>query len=185
MNAAARVRDDGTIEILCPAPGLFRPALRSGDVVRGGAVLGQLEVLGRSIGVVAPETARGAVVRVIEPGLARPAADFGAVLYVVDPRASTGGAEAGAAAASGPAIEGRVFRAPTSGRFYGRPTPDKPAFVTAGAELAPGATICLLEVMKTFHRVTYGGEIVRVTAVLVADGADVNAGDPLLALADL
>jgi acetyl-CoA carboxylase biotin carboxyl carrier protein len=41
-------------------------------------------------------------------------------------------------------------------------------------------------VMKTFHRVTYGGPEVppraRVTALLVADGADVNAGDPLLAL---
>jgi biotin carboxyl carrier protein len=41
--------------------------------------------------------------------------------------------------------------------------------------------------MKTFHRVTYGGgglpERARVTAVLVADGADVTSGDPLLVLA--
>jgi biotin carboxyl carrier protein len=40
--------------------------------------------------------------------------------------------------------------------------------------------------MKTFHRVTYGGaglpDTARVRRVLVADGADVNAGDPLLAL---
>ncbi|MBL9012811.1 MAG: hypothetical protein JNL83_01465, partial [Myxococcales bacterium] len=53
-------------------------------------------------------------------------------------------------------------------------------------ELAPGATVCLLEVMKTFHRVTYGGagvpERARVREVLVADGADVTQGDPLLAL---
>jgi len=56
-----------------------------------------------------------------------------------------------------------------------------------GAELTPGTTICLLEVMKTFHRVTYGGpglpDTARVRRVLVADGDDVNAGDPLLALA--
>jgi len=75
-----------------------------------------------------------------------------------------------------------VFRAPTSGRFYGRPGPGKPAFVTAGSELVPNATICLLEVMKTFHRVTYSGDRARVREVLVEDGADVNAGDPLLAL---
>jgi biotin carboxyl carrier protein len=42
--------------------------------------------------------------------------------------------------------------------------------------------VCLLEVMKTFNRVTYSGARVRVTELLVADGADVNAGDPLLAL---
>jgi acetyl-CoA carboxylase biotin carboxyl carrier protein len=45
----------------------------------------------------------------------------------------------------------------------------------------------LLEVMKTFHRVTYGGpglpDTARVVRVLIADGDDVNAGDPLLALA--
>jgi acetyl-CoA carboxylase biotin carboxyl carrier protein len=79
-----------------------------------------------------------------------------------------------------------VFRAPTSGRFYGRSAPDKPPFVAPGAQLAHGATICLLEVMKTFHRVTYGGpglpDTARVRGVLVADGDDVNAGDPLLAL---
>jgi len=80
------------------------------------------------------------------------------------------------------AVTGLVYRAPTSGRYYSRPTPEKPAFVTVGAELAPGATVCLLEVMKTFNRVTYSGARVRVTELLVADGADVNAGDPLLAL---
>jgi acetyl-CoA carboxylase biotin carboxyl carrier protein len=79
-------------------------------------------------------------------------------------------------------IAGHVFRAPTSGRYYGRPTPDKPAFLTVGAELRAGATVCLLEVMKTFNRVTYSGEPARVRELLVADGADVNAGDPLLAL---
>jgi acetyl-CoA carboxylase biotin carboxyl carrier protein len=79
-----------------------------------------------------------------------------------------------------------VFRAPTSGRFYGRSAPDKPPFVEPGTQLVHGATICLLEVMKTFHRVTYGGsglpDTARVSSVLVRDGDDVNAGDPLLAL---
>jgi acetyl-CoA carboxylase biotin carboxyl carrier protein len=80
------------------------------------------------------------------------------------------------------AAAGRAFRAPTSGRFYGRSAPDQPPFIAAGDTLTPGATICLLEVMKTFHRVTYGGEPARVREVLIADGADVNAGDALLSL---
>ena len=42
--------------------------------------------------------------------------------------------------------------------------------------------MCLLEVMKTFNRVTYSGTPARVRELLVAEGADVNAGDPILGL---
>jgi acetyl-CoA carboxylase biotin carboxyl carrier protein len=116
--------------------------------------------------------------------------DHGATLVMVDPvvadpvvaATTSPGAPAAPAAEAAEAAGGRVFRAPTSGRFYGRPAPDRPPFVTAGAAIAPGATIGLLEVMKTFTRVTYSGEPARVREVLVPEGADVNAGDPLLAL---
>ena len=188
VAAAARPSPEGAeatgaIELVSPAPGLFRIAVRAGDLVRPGAVLGELEILGQLVRVVAPDGVRGAVASVCGEGLARPAVDFGAVLVTVDPRALA--AEPAAEPAPSPAAAaaaGRVFRAPTSGRFYGRPAPDKPPFVAAGDELQPGTTICLLEVMKTFHRVTYAGEPARVREVLVADGADVNAGDALLAL---
>jgi len=187
LAAIARPSGD-RVDLVSPSPGLFRIAGRAGDLVRPGGVLGELELLGRLVPVVAPDGIRGLVASVRGEGLARPPVDFGAVLVTVDPHAlgaapasaEAGAAQAGASAAS---IEaGRVFRAPTSGRFYGRPAPDKPPFVAAGEPLSPGATICLLEVMKTFHRVTYGGEPARVREVLVAEGADVNAGDALLAL---
>ena len=71
-------------------------------------------------------------------------------------------------------VDGDALRAPAPGWFR--------RLVEPGRELAPGSTICLLEVMKTFHRVTYSGDRVRVKQVLVTDGADVNAGEPLLAL---
>jgi acetyl-CoA carboxylase biotin carboxyl carrier protein len=175
-----------TIALASPAPGLFRAHVRVGDVVRGGSVLGELEVLGQAIVVVAPDTARGTIIALRDPALARPAVDFGGMLVILDPRAITAGDTAASTAAAAQGVGGLVFRAPTSGRFYGRPSPDKPAFVTQGGELAPGATICLLEVMKTFHRVTYGGaglpERALVREVLIADGDDVSAGDPLLAL---
>jgi acetyl-CoA carboxylase biotin carboxyl carrier protein len=183
--APERPEQEAAIELVSPAPGLFRIAIRAGDLVRPGAVLGELEVLGQLARVVAPDGVRGAVAWVCGEGLARPAVDFGAVLVTVDPRALAAEPAAGAAPASaiaGTGTAGRVFRAPTSGRFYGRPAPTKPPFVAAGDELLPGATICLLEVMKTFHRVTYAGEPARVREVLIAEGADVNAGDALLAL---
>lgn len=172
------------VELLGPAPGLFRAALHVGDVVRPGAVLGALEVLGQVIELVAPQVA-GAVVAIADPRRARTPVGHHTVLVTLDPRA-TASAAAGQASEVSSQIAGLVFRAPTSGRFYGRAAPDKPVFVSVGDELAPGATVCLLEVMKTFHRVTYGGadlpERARVRELLVADGADVTAGDPLLAL---
>jgi len=49
-----------------------------------------------------------------------------------------------------------------------------------------GQTVCLLEVMKTFHRVTYAGadlsERARVLAIRPADGDDLAAGDILIEL---
>jgi acetyl-CoA carboxylase biotin carboxyl carrier protein len=184
--ALTRPRPDGTVELAAPAPGLFRIAVATGDVIRGGTVLGSLESLGKSFAVVAPPAASGTVVATCDPSLARPPVDSGGLLVAIDPRAAASTSTAATSAATNPRTGGLVFRAPTSGRFYGRPSPDKPAFVNAGDELAAGTTICLLEVMKSFHRVTYGGpdlpERARVREVLVADGADVNAGDPLLAL---
>ena len=173
------------LELTAPAPGRFRIAVRVGDVIHGDSLLGQLEVLGQAIALHAPPQAQGVIVAVRDPSLARPAVDHGAVLVTLDPRVTAGATPIATVAATHD-LDGLVFRAPTSGRFYGRATPDKPPFVAVGDELAPGTTICLLEVMKTFHRVTYGGaglpERAKIREVLVADGADVNAGDALLLL---
>jgi acetyl-CoA carboxylase biotin carboxyl carrier protein len=80
-----------------------------------------------------------------------------------------------------------LFCAPSSGRFYSRSSPEVEPFVAAGDEIAGGQVVCLLEVMKTFNRIEYGGEGLparaRVVAVLAHDGDDLEAGQPILALA--
>lgn len=173
-------------ELRAPAPGWFHLLVAADHLVAAGDVIGELEVLGRVVKLTAPRIT-GLVKLVPGPALARRPVAYGDVLFRVATDIAL--AAAGAAIATSDAAaasHGLVFRAPTSGRFYGRPTPDKPAFVTAGAEIAAGTTVCLLEVMKTFHRVTYGGHDVppraKIREVLVADGADVNQGDALLAL---
>jgi acetyl-CoA carboxylase biotin carboxyl carrier protein len=167
-------------QLCAPMPGVFRPNIHSGSMVDVDGVVGVLEVLGSSHELVVPANVTGYASKVD----AR-AVQFGDVLVEVTPGAIAGTTRKAATAAQ-TATSGLVFRAPTSGRFYGRSSPDKPAFVNAGDELARGATVCLLEVMKTFHRVHFGGadmpERAKVKAVLVKDGDDVNAGDPLLAL---
>ena len=174
-------RDGDRTALLAPQPGFFTPALTDGDLVARGHALGDLEILGRRIRLVAPDV-HGLAVDTRGPR----AVAFGDPLLEVDASAQLGGRAASAASTTAATAVGLVFRAPTSGRFYSKSGPDKPVFVKAGDELAPGATVCLLEVMKTFNRVTYGGagvpERARVKEVLVADGADVTQGDPLLAL---
>jgi acetyl-CoA carboxylase biotin carboxyl carrier protein len=171
-------------ELRAPAPGFFRILVAPDHLVAPGDVIGELEVLGRITRITAPRV-RGLVKLPAGPRLARRPVAYGDVLVHLSADVALGAIDE-ASTQSATAAQGLVFRAPTSGRFYVRPSPDKPAFVTAGAELATGATVCLLEVMKTFHRVTYGGADVpqraTVREVLVADGADVSQGDPLLAL---
>ena len=198
--------------IRAPAPGWFRPLVGIAAWCEPGTPIGTLDVLGRVHLLVVPPGIAGATedLASVDANLASAGARSSAApdssspspgglspraVAYRDPilRLSTqtiaAGARSHTAAAASPAAStagGLVFRAPTSGRFYGRSTPDKPPFVEPGTQLAHGATICLLEVMKTFHRVTYGGtglpDTARVSRVLVRDGDDVNAGDPLLAL---
>lgn len=169
----ALLHDD---ELRAPAPGYFRRTVAADHLVAPGDIIGELDVLGRITPIIAPKI-RGLVV--VTDTDARRAVGYGDLLF----RVVAG--ELGSVAAeteTAHAVAGLVFRAPTSGRYYSRSSPDKPPFVQVGTELAPGATVCLLEVMKTFNRVAYSGARVRVTELLVADGADVNSGDPLLAL---
>jgi acetyl-CoA carboxylase biotin carboxyl carrier protein len=180
------------IELRAPMPGVFVPWIAQGDLVTAGGAIGAIVVLGKATALLAPRTAgptaaTGIAVRITATGVR--AVGYGDTLVTLDPTLSVSpgaGPSPGDPAAPGAAVAGLVFRAPTSGRFYGRSSPDKPAFVSAGTALTQGATICLLEVMKTFHRVTYGGpglpDTAQVRSVLVADGDDVSAGDPLLAL---
>lgn len=183
--------DRSTFQLRAPAPGQFVPWIAQGDRVAPGAAIGELIVLGRSSALIVPlsgspagDPAAAGIALGLPP--AGHPVSYGDVLVELDPALQIAAGAAGPAAAAATAIGGLVFHAPTSGRFYVRPSPDKPAFVAEGSELTTGSTVCLLEVMKTFHRVTYGGPglpaTARVRRVLVADGADVAAGEPLLAL---
>ena len=176
VEVAAK-RDGDRATLVAPQPGFFTPALTDGDLVAGGHAIGDLEILGRRIRLLAPDV-HGLAVSTRGPR----AVAFGDPLVEVDASAQVAGRAGATTGESAAATTGLVFRAPTSGRYYGRAAPTKPPFVAVGDELAPGTTVCLLEVMKTFNRVAYSGAPARVKELLVAEGADVTQGDPLLAL---
>ncbi len=187
LTARARKQSDGTIVLSAPCPGLWRGAPERGALVRAGELCGELEILGALHRLRAPSDAHG-IVTEPPPGrrLARRPVDAGAPLLVLDPSASSAGADTGAASAASATATGPTFATPLGGRYYARPSPGAEPFVRVGDEVSAGATVALIEVMKTFNRVTYGGAGVparaRVKAILRADGDDVEAGDVLLEL---
>jgi acetyl-CoA carboxylase biotin carboxyl carrier protein len=181
IELSARRTEDGLIELLAPRPGVYRDGPGKGHLVAGGMPAGTLVVLGRLHALVAPAGVSGRVVVRADAERALSPVSYGDVLLRLDP-SGLAGAEV-EAKAEARADEGLVIRAPMGGRFYMRPSPDKPAFVELGSAVETGATLGLLEVMKTFHRLHFRGEglppraIVR--ACLVEDGDDVERGQPV------
>lgn len=182
----ARSRREGNrIELLSPAVGYLIAPPPSGSLVGPGTVLGEIEVLGVRHRLRAPADAVGLVLPQDGHRLSRTPVQWADVMLVLDPEASPQGQAADAAAQAAGADEGGLaFVSPLSGRYYARPGPGKPTFVNVGDTIETGQTVALLEVMKTFNRVTYGGDGLPARAKVLATGPtdedDVDEGDVLL-----
>ena len=98
----------------------------------------------------------------------------------------------GRVAAAGPRDTSGVPRgavgvtAPPDGVFSGRPSPAAPPFVEIGSRVRAGQPVGLVEVMKTFNQIVYGGpgqpEQAEVLEIRCEDGEEVCAGQLLVVL---
>lgn len=175
-------RDGERVQLLSPEVGLFTRAREAGSALTPGEDAGSLLALGRARTLRVPAGVHG-IVAGARPERVHAPVGHGSVLYELRPL--EGAAVEDAAAAEELATDGLVLRSPQAGRFYRRPAPDQPDFVSPGATLEEGQPVGLIEVMKTFTHVPYranGGlpPRARVVRVLVEDSADVAEGDPLL-----
>lgn len=73
---------------------------------------------------------------------------------------------------------GETVDAPLVGMFYAAPAPEEPPYVTAGAQVKKGDTLCLIEAMKMMSEVPAPADCV-VEEILVQDGEAVGVGAPL------
>jgi len=84
------------------------------------------------------------------------------------------------AKANGGADESKyvTIKSPMIGTFYRSSSPDKPAFVNVGDEIAAGKPVCIIEAMKLFNEIESDikGKIVK---VLVNDATPVEYDQPL------
>jgi acetyl-CoA carboxylase biotin carboxyl carrier protein len=94
------------------------------------------------------------------------------------------GVPGGAASRSDLPEGARAIVSPTDGFFYRRPSPDAEPFVEIGARIRPGQPLGLVEVMKTFNQILYGGpglpDEAEILEFRAGDGAEVHAGQVLI-----
>jgi acetyl-CoA carboxylase biotin carboxyl carrier protein len=69
--------------------------------------------------------------------------------------------------------------APLSGIVYLSPSPGQPPFVVVGQAVTAGATLCVIEAMKTFNEIRAERDGI-IEAILVASESLVDAGQPLI-----
>lgn len=180
---------DGGWRIRAPLVGRWSAHPHPGALVGAGSVVGILERLERRYRLVLPDGAAGRV-RGAMPKDRVVAVEYGQVLFHLAPLRDDDaagleeeGRATGAVVAGLPAGHHAVV-APTDGAFYRRPAPGTRAFVEPGDRVRAGQPIGLLEVMKTFGQIPYGGaglpEEAEVVEIRAGDGAEVRAGDVLV-----
>ncbi len=190
LMARVEAGSDGRVAVLAPSVGTWTDHPHGGALVGPGSRVGRLSHLNRRFALVLPEGAAGRVAQ----GLPRDravAVEYGQVLFELAPveaverqalseDAGTLGRPPGADLPPG----AWAVLSPTDGVFYRRPSPASPPFVEEGGRLRTGDPIGLVEVMKTFNQIAYGGpgfpDEAQVVEFRRADAEEVRAGDVLL-----
>ncbi len=130
---------------------------------------------------------RGTRVRIVRRRAAAPQAvgPLGAQSAAAAPAAAPAPHSEAARAAEAPAeASGVVIASPMVGTFYRSPSPDAPAFVSAGDRVHIGQTVGIIEAMKIMNEIhaEVEGEVIE---ILVANGDPVEYNQPLIRLRPL
>ena len=181
--------NEAELRVLAPGVGWWFDPPRNGRLVGPGTRVGTLCQLNRRFELRLPE---GAVGRVLDPprcGLV--ALEYGATMFRL---AGVEGDGDQVAAAVGRGAECTVadqrsdgtypVLAPTDGVFYRASSPDEPPLAKTGSEIRRGHPVGLIEVMKTFNQIEYGGagfpDEAEIVSFCCRDGEEVRAGQVLL-----
>lgn len=190
LVAKVETGESGATRVLSPIVGTWSEQPHAGAFLGPGSRAGVVRHLNRKVLLVIPDGAAGRVTGRL-PALRSVAVEFGQCLFEMSP---VGGEAAvalegdaavvGHPAGAGLAVGTRAILSPTDGVFYRSPSPGAPPFVEVGAEVASGDPVGLVEVMKTFNQILYGGpgfpDRATVVEVRCADAAEVRAGEVLV-----
>jgi biotin carboxyl carrier protein len=182
--------EGGRFRVLAPRVGLWSAHPHPGALVGPGSRVGRLDHLNHRSVLALPDGAAGRVGGSLPADRVVPV-EYAQVLFELQPL-SAGDQEhlageakvSGVSTVSGLPADHRAVVAPTDGVFYRSPRPGARPFVTSGDRVRDGQPVGLVEVMKTFGQVLYGGaglpDEAEVVEVRVEDGAEIRAGQVLL-----
>ena len=189
----ANVREDRedseALLVVSPVVGMADGAPKAGVFLNPYDRVITMKILNERYELRLPRAVHGRVTEVLIPNSYTPVA-YGQPIARIDPRgldAATGGpagsGEAGSVAQDAQDAGLITVNAPSEGIFYRRPSPDSPAYVEVGSKVTTGSMLALVEIMKCFHQITYGGpdlpENGEVVKILVEDVSGVQFGQAL------
>jgi acetyl-CoA carboxylase biotin carboxyl carrier protein len=181
--------DPETLLLVSPTVGMADGAPGMGVFLNPNDRVISMKILNERYELRLPRDVHGRVTQVFIPNSYTPVA-YGEAIARIDPRGlgaargdPAGSSEAGSAAHDAQEAGVITVNAPSEGIFYRRPSPDSPAYVEVGSKVATGSMLALVEIMKCFHQITYGGpgfpDNGEVVKILVEDAAGVQFGQEL------
>ena len=182
-EALVEARGDGGWIVRAPRVGIYRGCPPEGRRPTPGEAVGAITVLNHRIELVLPAGAGGIVTDVQVNDRAVPV-EYGQMLFAlatsIDGRVLPSPSSPSDAASASGCI---AVTCPIDGIFYHRPSPASTPFVAVGDTIETGRTLGLIEAMKSFNAVTYGGPGLPPRATIVqvcaADASEVKQGAPL------
>ncbi|UCE59751.1 MAG: hypothetical protein JSU63_20205 [Phycisphaerales bacterium] len=189
----AKVRNDEkdpeTLLVTSPVVGMADGAPKDGLFLNPFDQVISMKILNERYLLRLPRDVHGRVTEVFIPNSYTPVA-YGESIARLDPRVLEAGAGGASGKATGADASGDTedaglisIDAPSDGIFYRRPSPDAPPYVDVGSAVTTGSMLGLVEIMKCFHQITYGGldlpERGEIVKIFAEDASEVSFGQTL------
>ena len=186
LVAKVDTEQDETFLVRSPAVGIADALPGQGVYLNASEGFLTLTILNRRYTVQLPRNVQGLVTEQLVEDTWTPVA-YGQPLFRLSQakEVMTGraGKDQGAGGVAKDADDLIAVTAPSDGVFYRRPSPDVPSYVEEGSEVSNGTVLGLVEVMKSFNQIAYGGpglpERGTVARILAEDSSEVAFGQTL------
>jgi acetyl-CoA carboxylase biotin carboxyl carrier protein len=181
LEALVEPAAGGGWTVRSPRVGIYRGCPRAGGRRMAGDTVGRLTVLDRSEDLLLPAGVDGLVTDIAIHDRALPV-EYGQPLFTLAPVAAVGALPPSASPRGGDSLPEGCFAVtcPIDGVFYRRPSPAAPAYIEIGGTVEAGRTLGLIEAMKSFNVVAYGGPGLPAQAIIeeirAVDAAEVRQG---------
>ncbi|MBD3866487.1 MAG: hypothetical protein IFK94_00015 [Acidobacteria bacterium] len=188
LTALTRTTDDGKTEILSPKVGIWSAHPKDRSLLSSQATIGKIRCQTRTFTLQIPDGVSGRISADTDRDRSA-AVEYGELLFTLEPIGTDlSDPKKSQQPKSKPGDQlppgCHAITSPTDGVFYARPAPDAEPFVKKGETIHLGHTIGLVEVMKTFNPILYGGpdlpDKAEVVELRAEDGREIRAGDVLL-----